>query len=126
MFSLEYLPDGSSDCPLIRLYGFETADVVALQSLCIALAEGRLHEAALDAQTWVHAIGDCRLLLRAGDANMGIKASGIQKSFVMVYSREGWLEVSERLTPFIAGTAGFQWLTNEGDVKLVISGVGLW
>lgn len=129
MFKLEYLPDGSDDCPLIRLSDFETADVVALQELCIPLAEGRVREASLDSQAWVHAIGGCRLTLRAGIANRGVKVPIAGAPFVMEYTPEGegWLEVADKLAPFVADrVGGFQWLTNEGDVNVLISWDGLW
>jgi hypothetical protein len=129
MFTLEYLPDGSDDCPLIRLYDFEAADVVALQDLCLALAEGRAREISLDSQPWVHAIGGCRLTLRAGVANRGLTTSIAGEAFVMEYTREGggWLEVADKLAPFVTDRlGGFQWLTNEGDVNLLISWDGFW
>lgn len=129
MFMLEYLPDGSDDCPLIRLYDFEAADVVALQDLCLALAEGRVREVALDHQPWVHALGGCRLTLRAGVANRGVKAAVAGAPFVMEYmpEGEGWLEVADKLAPLVADRLGtFQWLTNEGDVNVLISWDGHW
>lgn len=129
MFTLEYLPDGSDDCPLIRLYDFEAADVVALQDLCVALAEGRVLEASLDNQPWVHAIGGCRLVLRAGVENCGVKFPIAGAPFVMEYTPggEGWLEVADKIAPFVADRpGGFQWLTNEGDVNVLISWDGLW
>ncbi|MFG0285345.1 MAG: hypothetical protein ACF8R7_13075 [Phycisphaerales bacterium JB039] len=129
MLKLEYLPDGSDDCPLIRLYGFDAGDVVALRRLCLALAEGRVREASLDSQRWAHAIGGCRLTLRAGAANRGVKTPVAGSPFVMEYAREGegWLEVADKLAPFVADRpGGFQWLTDEGDVKVLISWSGLW
>lgn len=126
MLTLEYLPDGSEDCPLIRLYGFEAADVVVLRDLCIALADGRIREVSLQSQPWVRVIDGCSLVLRAGGSNRGIVASRVQGEFVMDYTAEGWLEVSEKLAPFINGASGFQWLTNEGEVGALISWNGGW
>lgn len=129
MFALEYLPDGSDDCPLIRLSAFEPADVIALQNLCLALAEGRVREASLDNHPWVRAIGGCRLTLRAGIANRGVRIPMPGTPFVMEYSPEGegWLEVADKLAPFAEDPRrGFQWLTNEGEVNVLISWNGRW
>lgn len=131
MLTLEYIPDGSELCPLIRLFGFEAADVVALRELCLSLAEGRVTAVSLEGQSWVRAVGGCRLVLRAGDRNRGIRASkqgGDEgaRVFEMEYAREGWLEVADKLAPFASGLAGFQWLTNEGDVRLLVSRSGEW
>lgn len=126
MLTLEYLAEGSDACPLIRLYGFEKADVVALHELCIALAERRVREAPLEDQPWVRAIGGCRLTLRAGDASRDADASAVHQSFVMEYTSEGWLEVAEKLEPLIGGSSGFQWLANEGELNVLISRDGHW
>ncbi len=126
MLKVEYLHEGSPDCPLIRLYGYERADVAALRDLCLALAEGRLREVAIETQAWVSALDGCRLTFRAGRTNRGIKIRKADGPFVMEYATEGWLEVAEKLQPFVDGSGGFQWLTNEGDVNVLISRDGLW
>lgn len=126
MFTLEYLPDGSDDCPLVRLYAFESPDVVALQGLCFALADRRVIEVNFEKQPWVQSIGETRLTLRVGDANRGIRATTSCEAHVLEYTREGWLDITDKLTPFICGATGFQWLNSEGDVNVLISADGLW
>jgi hypothetical protein len=37
---LEFLPDGSLDCPLVRLYDFSAAEVASLATAVSGLAEG--------------------------------------------------------------------------------------
>lgn len=124
MFKLEYLHEGSQDCPLIRLYDYGHTDVVALRDLCLSLAEGRLREVPLEDQAWVSAIGGCRLILRASRFNPGVRKA--EEPFVMEYADEGWLEVADKLDSLAAGSDGYQWLTNEGDVNVLISQDGHW
>jgi hypothetical protein len=126
MIHIEYLHDDSEDCPLIRLYGYEAPDVVALRDLCVALAAGQVREVALEQSEFVCAIEGCRLLLRAGRFNRGITTPKPAEPFVMEYTEEGWLEVAEKITPFVDGSSGYQWLTEEGDIDLLISRNGLW
>ena len=126
MFKLEYLHEGSQDCPLIRLYDFGHSDVVAFRDLCLALAEGRLREVPLEDQAWVSAIGGCRLVLCASRFNRGVQVHKAERPFVMEYAEEGWLEVADKLEPFVHGSGGYQWLTTEGDVNVLISRDGQW
>jgi len=121
MITLEYLPDGSANCPLVRLYNYERSDVESLRSLCLALAAGRLREIALEKQAWVIANRDCSFVLRASQFDRGVRAPLAGAHFVMEYSSEGWLEIADKLTPFVDGSGGFQWLTNEGEVNVLLS-----
>ena len=45
---LEYLPDGSDACPLVRLYDFDTDGVRCLRDTFRSLAEGTLHVSLRD------------------------------------------------------------------------------
>ena len=45
---------------------------------------------------------------------------------MLAFSDEAWREVEEKLLPFSHGSAGFNWLTNEGDVNVLISPDGQW
>ncbi len=44
----------------------------------------------------------------------------------MEYTSEGWAEIAEKVAPFAKWCGGFNWLTNEGEVKVLISADGLW
>ena len=126
MIQLEYLHDGSEDCPLIRLFGYEGSDVLSLRDLCLALAAGRVAEAALDQSEFVCALEGCRLVLRAGRSNRGVRTPKPGEPFVMECSDEGWLEVAEQVASFVDCSGGHQWLTEEGDINVLISRNGLW
>lgn len=126
VLTIEHLSDGSDDCPLIRLFDFESADVIALHAVCLALAEQRVSEVSLDSQPWVRAIGDCRLTLRAGPANRRVRIPPNGQPFILEQDAEAWREVSDKLAPLVADQSSFQWLTTQGDVKLLISRTGRW
>lgn len=126
MITLEYLHEGSEDCPLVRLYNFERSDGVALRDLCLTLAAGRVREVSLENLTFVKAIGGCGFVLCASAFNRGVDTPKTGAPFVMEYSDEGWREVADKIAPFVADSAGFQWLTNEGDVNVLLSRDGLW
>lgn len=126
MMKVEYLHSGADDCPLIRLFDYDPADADALRDACLSLAAGRLAEFNVHAQPWAQPIGGCRLLLRSATRGRGVSFPAPGQPFVMEYDADGWLEVAEKLQPFVDGSDGFQWLTNEGDVNVLISRDGLW
>jgi hypothetical protein len=48
-------------------------------------------------------------------------------AFVLEYSNEAWREVEGKLSHFVEPTPnGFNWLTTEGDVDVLISTDGNW
>lgn len=125
MITLEYLQEGGQDCPLVRLYDYGPSDLAALRDLCLALAAGRLEEVSLDNQPWVNAIGSCRFVLRRSRISRGVRAPTADAPFVMEYTNEGWLEVADKISA-LERAGGYQWLTIEGDVNVLLSPDGHW
>jgi hypothetical protein len=123
---LEFLSKGSPDCPLIRLYGYRADEVEHLRAACRDLADGRRKEFALHEQPWVDAIGGCKFFWEAGVEDIGVSLPSVGNPFVLSFSEEAWREVEGKLLPFAGDAAGFNWLTNEGDVEVLISPNGLW
>src|SRR5436305_12457440 len=60
---LEYLPDGSPDCTLIRLYDFTPVEAQSLHAVLMELAAGSPRRAELHECPWVESVGGCRLTL---------------------------------------------------------------
>lgn len=123
---LEYLPEGSPECPLIRLYDFGQSEANQLRELVKSLATGDLENLALHNEPWIEPVGGCSLSLRRGNRNQGIRQSQTLR-FECMLSSDGWSNVEGLLEPFCEHNAtGFQWLTNGGRVALVISPDGQW
>ncbi len=124
---MEYLADGSPDCPLIRLYGFRPAEVLELRSLCLSLANRAATCIALHEQPGIDAIGGCELSLRIGDRDAGVHQSG-KTRFDCTLTDEGWREVAGLAEPFcqIVEPNTYQWLNEDGDVSLLLSPNGKW
>lgn len=128
MMKIEYLESGSEDCPLIRFLGFEESDVASLRDACMSLAGGRIAEFRLDGQSWVESVGGRNLTLRAGAKNLGARwGKRVNDAFTIELNSEGWLDVADRIQPFITNrTCGFQWLDEDGDFKVLLSWDGCW
>jgi hypothetical protein len=123
---VEFLEEGSPDCPLLRLFDYRTDEVKRLCEVCDQLAEGKRVEFVLHDQPWVEAIRGCRFLWRISKKDVGVRLPAPGEPFVLEFSDEVWREVQDKLRPFADGSGGFQWLTNEGDVNVLISFSGLW
>ncbi len=123
---LEYLPDGFPECPLIRLYEFNQSEVRQLRQLVKSMVSGGLQDVALQNEVWVEPVGGCCLSLRRGNRDQGIRQSRTLQ-FECVLSPDGWSNVEGLLEPFSQSqTFGFQWLTHDAGVALLISRSGQW
>jgi hypothetical protein len=122
----EYLADRSQDCPLIRLYEFNQAEVRQLRQLVRSLVTGDRQSVALQNEVWAEPVGGCCLNLRRGNRDQGIREVD-PLNFECVLSSDGWSNVDGLLDPFCdSNTTGFQWLTHDGRVSLLISQSGQW
>ena len=122
---LEFLPDGSDDCPLVRLYDFSPVEVADLAAAISGLAEGRTTTCPVHALTGVEPVNGCRLTLRVGWRDQGMVQLPGPADFNCVLTPDTWANVAGLTEPFVAGSTGFQWLAG-GDARWLLSGDGHW
>jgi len=123
---MEYLAVGSDDCPLIRLFQFTPAEVQELRKLVRSLVSGERQSVALQHEAWTEPIGGCQLSLRRGNRDEGVRQVEPLK-FDCILTSDRWSNVEGLLAPFCdSDTTGFQWLTHEGKVPLLICQSGKW
>jgi hypothetical protein len=121
---IEYLPAGSPDCPLIRLYDFDPSEAVQLQAACASLADGTCAELQLNDLPFIDS-AQCTLALRVGERDRGVSRVHDQ-SFECVLTSEGWWEVMEKIEPFIESCDGHQWLNCDDAISLLLTPTGKW
>ena len=92
---LEYLLDGSPDCPLIRLYGFDATTATRLLRLVAALAEGSVSRIDLDELDEVTSVNGCQLAFVAGRSDQGVVKIATSNQFECVLTRASWSNVYE-------------------------------
>ena len=123
---LEFLSEGSPDCPLIPLSSFTRRAALRLKQIVCQLSTGKLQEISLHDEAGIEPVHDCQLILRLSKHDKGITETGPLR-FDCVLSDEGWLDVSTLLEPFCeADTNCFQWLVEKGPISLLISVKGTW
>lgn len=126
---MEYLPTGSTDCPLIRLYDFTLDEVVQLFGVFASLASDAVRTVGLHEQSYVQPIDECRLVLRVAERDQGIVQLDAH-SFACVLTEDGWKDEEERAIALVGdGCRGdFQWLLwgIPSEVRLLLSWDGRW
>jgi hypothetical protein len=124
---LQFLPHGSRDCPLIRLYDFEAADVLRLKELFDSLATGSRTDISLHEQKGIEPVDGCELNLPAGNGDTGIVQKGPFASECDLTPAR-WADVASLMEPFgeAAEANTYQWLNEDGQISLLLSPNGMW
>ena len=122
---LEYIADGSQECPLIRLYSFDESELRRLREVVEALSKKTVQSAFLYEQPGIEPIDSCELTLRSGARDLGVLKTGPAK-FECVLTPDTWEWVKELIDPFFESSGGYQWLSEQGKISLLLSKSGSW
>ena len=124
---LEFLAEGSTDCPLLRLYDFDPVGATRLREAFRSLHNGSRQMIPLHEEWWIEPMENCHLDLRLGARDLGI-VQRLPLKFDCVLTAEAWIEMVEKIGPFCIhhDSDGFQWLNRNGEVSLLLSPTGTW
>jgi len=123
---LDYLKDGSDDCPLVRLYEFRSEEILRVRHSFERLANGVAEHVALDEVVAVESIDGTRLTFSRAARDRGVVPSG-ESSFDVVLTPDGWQSCIELVEPFCKPGTGYQWLCDGvGHIRLLLSRNGSW
>lgn len=123
---LEYLPEGSDDCPLIRIYEGTIREYKDLVVGIEKLANNTQLSFFVNELSGYIPIDGIKLEFIVSDTNKGVKRVS-RKNFTCSLTREGWLKVKELVEPFLNERKNrFQWLDETSNISLLLSDVGAW
>jgi hypothetical protein len=123
---LEFLESGSPDCPLIRLYEFGTKEANSLRRIALHLAGAKEQTVLFHEQPGVIPVDGCQLTLHLGKKDLGVFEQGPNK-FKWALSRTSWFQVAGLIRPFTRTvSSGFQWLSDGGQIRVLLSHDGRW
>jgi hypothetical protein len=125
LVKLEYLETGSADCPLIRLYEFNSTDIERLRAEVMRLMDGSVSRIRLEKIVPVTSIGGLESAFVQGARDRGVVRNG-RNTFEVVLTSEGWDRVEGLLEQFCEPGSGYQWLCEQGDASLLLSRDGSW
>ncbi len=127
---IEYLNDGCSDCPLIRIYGNEPPLIKQLVDIFDKLHHGEKTIFALHDLAGFDTVANLKLFAKLGRKDDGVLPLKDKNSFQLSLTSESWAQVADLTRPFCKPAVGvhFQWLDETAKVSLLIttSDEGLW
>ena len=114
---VELIEEGSSDAPLIRIYGDEPESIAKLISLIDSL-EGSIE---LTADSKFPPINNCRLVFILSNISKGLVQTSTN-NFELALNHEDWSHIKELITPLAnPDSQGYQWLDETNKVALLVS-----
>jgi hypothetical protein len=127
---IEFLETGSLDCPLIRLFAFDTSDLIKLKQSLEKLIGGKLNSFQLDEEDFVASINKCSLLFEKGKADQGIVKDKKIGKFFCILTNQSYQRIVDLLEPFCSEPVQkggyFQWLDETSNISLLLSLTGTW
>lgn len=120
---LDYLKNGSDECPLVRLYEFDCPDARRLRQTFDALAEGSVERVALES---VESVDGSHLTFVRSARDRGVVETS-PHHFEVALASEGWRQAADFVSAFCDGGFGYQWLTPQTrGIQLLFSKDGAW
>jgi hypothetical protein len=121
---IDFINDGSHDAPLIRLFSDQQDEIELLRSYFLKLNSTEMHEVTLsDLPGFISRI---KLVARIGKTDEGIKISKDRKEFIVEMSNESWMEMANKLDPFLIDQTGFAWLYESKTIFMLFTTDGYW
>ncbi|HEY8750733.1 MAG TPA: hypothetical protein VIM11_22300 [Tepidisphaeraceae bacterium] len=122
---MEFLSSGAPDCPLVRLFDFGNDEACELRRVFEHLASGAWLQVDLSELPFLEAMNGCRLSLSRGDRDSGVEPA--DDGFNCTLTAMTWQDVAELTEPFCKpNSTGFQWLSTQGTISLLLSPTGRW
>jgi hypothetical protein len=123
---LEYLPLGAPECPLLRLYDFDQEAALRLRDLCTELAARDRDYFQIPGNLSIEAISGCRLIMKRAESRQGLRQIA-PNTFECTLKSEDWDNIAWLLEAFCQpDPVGYQWLVDEGKIRLLFSCDGKW
>jgi hypothetical protein len=122
--NIDFINDGSHDAPLLRLFSGQKDEIELLRSNLMKLSGSELNE--VDISGLPISSSRLKLTFKTGKTDIGIKISKDKKEFTVELSSESWLEMAEKLDPFLIDQTGFAWLFESSTIFILFTTDGYW
>ncbi len=129
---IEYIAEGAIDCPLVLISGNEPDSIRELQHAIKALVSGTAKQIAIHDLPNFISIENCQLYAWVDAVDYGVlKAKSGDAVFVCILCIDSWQQAIDLLEPIAQhppdlDTDYFNYLTNTGDINLIISTGRAW
>lgn len=119
---VEYLSHGSSDCPLVRIYGDERESQLRLQQAFRQLADGSAKMVALHRLPGFESVAGCQLTAMAFKNDVGVITED-EMCFLIKLSTRSWQELADKAASIIGAGGGtfYHWLDETSAISLLLA-----
>lgn len=123
VMKIDCLKTGSDDCPLVRIYDFDSDDAKRLRQAFESLADGSVERVQLE---HVESVDGTQITFTRGKQDRGV-AETSPHHFEIMLAPEGWQQAADCTEPFCEGKFGYQWLIPQTrGIQLLLSKDGAW
>ena len=126
---IEYIPDGSRDCPLILIHGSDVNAIISLRQACFNLANGQTQFFAVHDLPGIEREASCKLVAYSGRRDLGVlRTARKPDSFRWELTATPWLNVEGLLEPFCIPQSEHrhQYLDDSSGMPVIISTDRSW
>ena len=125
---IEFLAGGSPDCPLVRIYDFNSLAARRLHTAVCALSSGTAQSIAFHELPEIEMVDGCRITAQLSDTDWGVLPNAKESnSFVWMLKASTWDDIAGLIEPFRRSeTNGFQWLDQTSNISVLLSPRGTW
>lgn len=119
---IEFLKEGSTDCPLLRIFGNEPYSAAKLAAAFRQLAKRETDTIAIHELPDFQPVEGCNLFARINSEDKGVRQVD-RSSFECLLIPETWERIAELVDPFTEKLEGnrHQWLDETSEISLLIS-----
>lgn len=123
--NIDFLRDGSDECPLIRLYNGQYEDYsVLIQSINNLIHKGARFD-VLGLTNFKHDNSIKKFLFEMDEEDSGIIEYS-EGGFYCRYSKKHLSEIIGKLTIYQRDQHGYYWLDEKSDIDILLSYSGRW
>jgi hypothetical protein len=118
---IEYLEDGSKDCPLIRIYGNQIRDLKTLHHHVLKLCTGDKTHIKVHELPGFTGIDRCKLTFHISRRDKGVFQIN-KTEFTCNLEAESWRHVEGQIKALVESPSdGYQWLNESNNISLLLS-----
>jgi hypothetical protein len=125
---IEYIPDGSKECPLILIHGPDVNAIISLRQACLNLANGKAEFFVVHDLPGIEREASCKLLAYVGRRDLGVLRMPEPGPFRWEVTATSWLNVEGLLEPFCRAQSKHrhQYLDDSSGMPVIISTDRSW
>jgi hypothetical protein len=121
---IDFIQNDSQNAPILRLFTVEKAEIEFLQSCLNKLT---IHEKTeVNISELPISQTDIRVLFRWNKLDLGMRINRTKTEFILELAEESWLEIMEKLDPFLENQSGYTWLYNSSLIHMLFTTDGEW